>query len=247
MSTDRLRSSACPWSRSGSYSLHCLEPMYRSLWVAVYDTWITMSDAPPATVRHHQHKPCTFCAARLTAHVSLGPFALAQPITHLGGAIVMASSFAGVLAMAAITASLTSAAELGADEAWLVRRIETHEELRRRERCALALMQACFREWSATRQMKRASPSATDAEELANQLDRAQRARREAAVAFRLVAGRIARLTRVTTLAVLHTNVDKLRDEQRRLNNRLDKLVGLAADTAKSVQALHGARAAKAE
>ena len=67
----------------GGFTLHCLDPAYNNLWVAVYDAWILLLDAPPRT-----------------------------PDTVLGGLIVMAMSFVGALCMAAVTASLTTAAEL---------------------------------------------------------------------------------------------------------------------------------------
>ena len=110
----------------GAFSLHCIEPQYDSLWTAVYDSWILMLDAPPNT-----------------------------PLTIIGGVIVMVMSLVGALSMAVVTASLTTAAELAPEEAWLVRKIETQAELKKRERLALHLMQACVRVWIDGQRMQR--------------------------------------------------------------------------------------------
>ena len=133
----------------------------------------------------------------------------------------MIMSLFGAVCMAVTTASLTTAAELAPEEAWLVRKIETQEELRKRERCALALMQACVRVWIAGRNLRKQGPGLGHEERIQRHI----KARKAAAQAFRHVSGHVAQLTRVHNLGVLHTSMDGLRSDQQKLAKRMDQLL----------------------
>lgn len=194
---------------TGAFTLHCLEPTYVSLWTALYDGWILMLDAPPS-----------------------------KPLTIVGDVIVMAMSLVGALCLALVTASLTTAAELSTEEAWLVRKIETQEELRKRERCALQLMQACVRVWIEFRRVKKEGAAADASGPRHGQLVKHQRAQKEAAAAFKHVSGHVSQLTRVHNLAVIHNGVDDVRAEQSRLAHKLENLMRLNWETARSVQSI---------
>ena len=76
----------------GSFCLHCLEPMFASFYIACYDSWILILDAPPSTPHTVRARgvcalprppPCSvlFCAARierqLTAATSARPARIA--------------------------------------------------------------------------------------------------------------------------------------------------------------------------
>ena len=160
----------------------------------------------------------------------------------------MSMSFLGALCMAGVTASLTASFELAPEEAWLVRKLETREELKRRERCALALMQATARMWIAQRKRAKLRPethrrASTEAAE--ERIGKCRHACAEAAAAFRHARHLVTSLTQVHTLAVLHTSVDALRTdqqqlgaEQRKLNAKLDALLRAMGETTKSVQAI---------
>lgn len=208
----------------GSFALHILDPAYPTLWSAIYDSWILLLDAPPRT-----------------------------PITILGGIIVMLMSFYGALSVAVVTAALHSAAELTPDEVWLVRTLEKQEELRKRERAAVALMQATIRLWIAKHTKRhqvqggnRPEGSRTNILEQSSQkrlvsndeLARLKGVQQDAAMVFKHARHRLSHLTHVHNMAVLHDSVDALRIDQQRLASKMDAVVRASANTAKAVQAL---------
>lgn len=199
-------------------------------------------------------------------------------------------SLVGGLAMALVTAFFISAVELAPDEAWLVRKIETQDELVKRERCALEVLQACVRVWLEVRHQKmkqqitgdapsrrRSGTSPTPSPQPSlprtsrykwpgsswraapgERMALYQAARDKAVENFRKSNGNISQLTDVYTLAVLHTSVEGLRNQQdknaarlaanqERLESRLDALVaGVEALAARGMvsSAPTGARAA---
>lgn len=205
---------------SGSFVLHVVDPLYAgSLWLAAYDCWILILDAPPHT-----------------------------PHSIPGQAIVMLASFAGALCVAVVTAALTTAAELAPEEAQLVRKLETIEEVRKRERCALAFMQATARIWLLLRReraqhavLSGAGGQGAPKDEMGRRrLARLRRAAREAASAFRSASRHVARLTHVHTLGVLHNTLDVVKADQQRLSSKLDMVVQMLTETTKGMQALQG-------
>ena len=199
----------------GSFALRVLDPIYRSLWVAVYDGAILLIDAPPRT-----------------------------PATYLGGIIVMFMSFYGALSVAVVTAALHSASELTPDEVWLVRTLEKQEELHKQERAAIALMQATIRLWIA-KHTKRHQFGGNRPEGVLQQrlitneeMLRLKGAQQDAAITFKHARHRLSHLTHVHNLAVLHDSVDALRIDQQRLASKMDAVVKASANTAKAVQML---------
>lgn len=160
-----------------------------------------------------------------------------------------------------VTASLTASFELAPMEAWLVRKLETQEELKKRERCAIAVMQATARVWVVVRARSKQSRSKMHRPSSAHLLTaadervtRCRRVRDEAVAAFRLARKQAAHLTHVHTLAVLHTSMDGLRvdqqrlgSEQTRLGAKMDAVLKVLAETTKSVQAVHRCVDAKGE
>ena len=146
--------------------------------------------------------------------------------------LVMAMSISGALAMAEVTASLTRVAELKPEEALLVRKVEMSHEMRLRHRDALHVVQAAARVWLAVRARDKELLGASE------DLVRHQSALRRATAVFRHATGDVTRKTRVHTLGVLHTSLEGLQAEQRRLTCKLDALLRVSAETSRCVYEL---------